>query len=362
MKKNNLAQFALFSVFLLMLGLGGCVSTPEREEPKGPFFYPPKPDPPRIQYLTSISGGDDFVRTKKSEFAKFILGEQQEGDTVLTKPYGVALSNGNLFAVDTRGGGYAVFDLKEKTFRTVGGAKKPINITIDTDGHRYITDTLLSQVIVFDRNDYKVQVFGEAGEFKYKPVDVAILGNKLYISDMANNQIQVLDKASGEFLYSIGSSGPDEGQLFQPTNLAIGPDENLYVSDTGNFRVQVFSPEGRFIRQLGELGKSLGQFARPKGIAVDRDGNIFVVDAAFQNVQIFNSQGEFLMFFAGTGTGPGQLYLPTDIAIDYDNVEFFQSYAAPGFKIEYIILVSNQFGKNKINAYGFGKMEGLDYQ
>jgi hypothetical protein len=133
------------------------------------------------------------------------------------------------------------------------------------------------------------------------------------------------------------------------------------VSDTGNFRVQEFTPDGRFVRKLGEVGTSFGKFARPKGIALDREGRIFVVDAAFQNVQIFNNDGQLLTYFAGPGVGPGELYLPTDISIDYEAAAFFQSYAEPGFLLDYVILVTNQYGPNKVNVYGFGKMQDMLY-
>jgi len=363
MKKRNFNQYAFPTIFLAILILAGCATAPEPEEEKteaGPVFYPPLPNPPRIQFLTTFSGAADVEKVEKSELATFVLGKETQEEQELSKPYGVALFDGKLYVADTRGGGYAIFDLREHTFRAVGGFKKPINITFDAKGNKYITDTVLDQVIVYGPGDNRIQAFGETGEMK--PGDVAILGNKLFVTDLKNHQIQVLDKTSGEFLYAIGSAGSADGQFVYPTNLALGPDGNLYVSDTGNFRVEVFSPEGRFIRKLGEIGTSLGKFARPKGISVDRDGRIYVVDAAFQNVQVFDSEGKLLMFFAEPGNGPGQLYLPTDISIDYENVAYFQPYAEPGFKLEYVILVSNQFGPNKVNVYGFGKMQGMDYQ
>ena len=61
------------------------------------------------------------------------------------------------------------------------------------------------------------------------------------------------------------------------------------------------------------------------------------------------------------GYGPGDINLPADVSVDYDNVQYFQRYADPKFKIEYVILVSSQFGVNKINIYGFGRMQGMNY-
>jgi hypothetical protein len=47
------------------------------------------------------------------------------------------------------------------------------------------------------------------------------------------------------------------------------------------------------------------------------------------------------------------LYLPAGLCVDYENAGLFQKYAAPGFKIEYLILVTNQAGPNKVSVYGF---------
>ena len=356
-------RFLLLIIFPGILLFTGCASTPDKSQLKETeavtVFYPPIPDEPRIQYLTTFSAAEDVEKNKKTGMIEFVLGDEGKSRRALTKPYGIALYNGGLYVVDTRGGGYAVFDLKNNAFRSVTGMQKPINIYIDTDGTKYITDTLMQRVLIFDHEDKLVDAFGEEGfgeEGGFKPSDVIILGNKLFVSDLVNNQIQVLDKNTGKFEYSIGKAGSKEGELIFPTNLATGPDNNIYVTDTANFRVQVFTPEGKYLRTFGSLGMELGRFARPKGVAVDRKGRVHVVDAAFQNVQLFNSEGNLLMFYAGSGIEPGQLYLPTDISIDYDNLDYFQSFVAPGFKLEYVILVSNQFGPNKVNVYGFGEM------
>ncbi|MCK5521311.1 MAG: hypothetical protein KAI81_09380, partial [Candidatus Marinimicrobia bacterium] len=47
------------------------------------------------------------------------------------------------------------------------------------------------------------------------------------------------------------------------------------------------------------------------------------------------------------------MYLPAQISIDYDNTEYFEKYLIPGYTLKYIILVSNQFGPDKIGVYGF---------
>ena len=64
--------------------------------------------------------------------------------------------------------------------------------------------------------------------------------------------------------------------------------------------------------------------------------------------------GAILMFFGQPGTKRGDFNLPTVVKVDYDNVEYFRKYAAPGFEIEYLVLVANQFGLNKVTVFGFG--------
>ncbi|HHC73114.1 MAG TPA: hypothetical protein ENK54_09480 [Thiotrichales bacterium] len=363
---NNKTKTALITLMLLPPLIAGCGTTetrpPEAEKPSA-LFYPPLPNPPRIQYLTSFSKESD-IAVKKDGFAKFVLGEKEQSEREIEKPYGVALYDGKIYAVDTRGPGYVIFDLVNRQYRVVfgggGGAmRKPINIVIDEDGNKYITDTQREQVLVFDREERFLRAFGEEGQFK--PGDVEIVDNRLFVSDLAHHNIQVLDKETGELLYKFGSVGAEPGFLMYPTNLAVGPDNRLYISDTGNFRLDVYTLEGDYIRSYGGLGRALGQFARPKGVTVDRDGRIHVVDAAFQTIQMFAPDGHLLLFYGEPGNEPGQLNLPTDVEIDYENAGVFQSYAAPGFQLEYVILVANQFGPNKITVYGFGRMKGMEY-
>ena len=345
---------ALVPILVLFL-LFGCAVSPVQgpAEGEGPVFYPPLPNPPRLQFLTSISGVGEVV-SDESQFARYVLGGEEEPRYQLMKPYGVSLYEGKLYTVDTRGEGYSVYDLSTHQYLPVRGMQKPINITIDAQGRRWVTDTGLNQVLVYDRNNHRVRSYGTAGQFK--PGDVAL------VTDLAHHRIQVLDQATGEEISVIGAAGAQEGYLMFPTNLAVASNGRIYVSDTGNFRISVFSPEGRYLRRIGEIGDTTGKFARPKGIALDREDRLYVVDSAFQNVQVFDSDGQLLTFFGGGGIRPGELFLPADICIDYDNVDFFRQYAAEGFDLEYLVLVSNQFGPHKVNVYGFGKMESMDYR
>ncbi|MCU7925114.1 MAG: 6-bladed beta-propeller [Candidatus Thiodiazotropha sp. (ex Dulcina madagascariensis)] len=345
----------------IALYLAGCATGPADEE-KGYLFYPSLPNPPYIQYLATFSNEND-VKGGVGSFGKFILGGEANIPGV-EKPYGTALYDGKIYVVDARGGGYAIFDLKAQDFRFVRGSgggvmKKPINIVIDSDGSKYITDTLRQQVLVYDREDNYLQAFGEEGELK--PSGVAVAGDRLFVSNLLKQNIHVLDKRSGELLFKFPPEGAkDPEHIGHPTNLTVS-DGHIFVTDTTGAKVVKFTTSGEYVTTIGRMGTNIGEFARPKGLAVDRAGNLYVADAAFENVQIFTEEGKLLLFFGGPGYERENINLPTAVAVDYDNVEYFRQYAAPDFNLEYVILVASQFGVSKVNVYGFGKMANMDY-
>jgi hypothetical protein len=122
----------------------------------------------------------------------------------------------------------------------------------------------------------------------------------------------------------------------------------------GGFFVKKYDADGKHLRTYGRSGDRPGEFVRPKGLAVDREGRLYVVDAAAQVVQIFDAEGRLLLFFGEPGGSPAPLDLPAQVIIDYDHLNYFQKYAAPNFKLEYLVMVSNQYGDRKISVFGFG--------
>ena len=364
-KHNMQANFlSLAYAFVLLATLAGCNTTPitAKAQERPPVFYPTLPNSPRIQYLDTYSSAAD-LRLPTNGFLDFILGEDKN-NTGVSKPYGAAIYDGKIYVIDTRGPGYVVFDLVGRKYKLISGSgggqmQKPINIAIDKNGTKFVTDTGRLQVLAFDINDRFLRAYGKTGEFK--PVGIVVDDDNLYVTDLQKQQVVIINKLTGNVQSRFGKAGSSPGELFFPTNITIGPNKNLYVADTGNYRIEEFSTKGEFLHSYGSVGISLGKFARPKGVALDRDNRMYVVDAAFENVQLLDKSGNLLLFFGSPGDAPESLNLPTTVFVDYDNVALFKSHAAPGFKIEYLILVASQFGPNKVNVFGFGKMDGMEY-
>jgi len=200
---------------------------------------------------------------------------------------------------------------------------------------------------------------------KISPVDVVVRGALCYVTDDTSNQVVVLDKVTGQEIERIGLRRRRAGQV-QPeaalppgefsliSDLALDQQGNIYVTDKAAARITQFDPSGVFRRTIGQLGDNIDEFVRPKGIAIDRENRIWVVDAATEVAKIYDEQAQLLLFFGLPGNEPGMMNLPATIVVDYDNVEFFQKYAVQGASIEFLVLVSNQYGPNKVSVYGFG--------
>jgi hypothetical protein len=118
--------------------------------------------------------------------------------------------------------------------------------------------------------------------------------------------------------------------------------------------VKEFDVEGKYIKSIGSSGDRPGFFARPKGIAVDSQNRIYVADAQWDKIQIFSPEGQLLLFFGEPGVNAYGLITPTGLAIDATSLDLFRKYAAPNFEPEYLLVVTNQFGENKIVFFAFG--------
>jgi len=371
-QKTNWLNLAVLALLGLM---AGCATGPTSKSIPNYIFYPSPPDTPRLQYLTSFSGEKD-LGGGSSKFAAFVTGAAPPQRTI-SKPYGIALSGGQLYVCDTGQGAIAILDLKKRQFSHLepkggGQIRTPINICVDNDGALYVADRGHNQVLIYGPDGSYRAAIGEpaaapdgttaspvsvaAGSKGMKPTDVALSDSRVYVTDLNNNCVRVYQKATRELLFRIPVDPKDEAaKLLAPTNLAMDAQNRLYVSDFAGFCIKVYDADGKFLKSFGRAGDRPGEFARPKGVAVDKEGRVYVVDAAAQVIQIFDAEGRLLLFFGEPKGSAVPLDLPAKVIIDYDHAGLFQQYAAPDFQIEYLVLASNQLGDRKINVYGYGR-------
>jgi sugar lactone lactonase YvrE len=341
------------AALVLLLLAGGCSTKPK---PKV-LFYPPPPDAPRLQYLTGFSSERELFG--QSGFKKFVLG-RSAAEKLVGKPYGITARHDRIFFCDSGFPGIGILKLDKRTMDFLAPTrenklKTPINVDADAQGNLYVADTEREQVMIYGPDLAPLEPMGRKDEMK--PCGLAVAGQELYLTDLKHHQVRVYHLPDHKLVRSIPRADDDgKGKLYSPVNVAVDRQGKVYVADPGAFCVQVYDAEGKHLRMLGRQGVGPGQFARPRGIAVDHDGRVYVVDAATQVVQLFDPEGRLLIFFGDpTITGPGATSLPAGVAVDYENLAFFEPFVAPGHKLEYVVLLTNQYGDPKISAYGFLK-------
>src|SRR4029077_15901355 len=152
-----------------------------------------------------------------------------------------------------------------------------------------------------------------------------------YVLNIPNKNIQQFQQSVSEFpatpeigaLRSSetdmfrGGKGSRKSQFDSPTGIAVDANGNVLVADTGNGRIEKFSPTGVFLSSIGSKGSGHGQLGEPNGIAVDRAGNIYVAEVASNHrVQKLGPDGRFIAEWKGPGVG---FYGPRRIAIGPDD-------------------------------------------
>lgn len=161
-----------------------------------------------------------------------------------------------------------------------------------------------------------INEFGKSGlglgEFEYPRAIAITEDGSVYVVDRSGRIQQF--SPDGDPLNMFKMPKIDMGK---PTGLSFGPDGNLYVADTHNFRIMVFSPEGEILRQWGKFGEDGGSFIYPTDVAFSGEGRIFVSEyGGNDRISVFSEQGDFLYAFGSPGTGKGQFSRPSAVCVD----------------------------------------------
>ena len=133
-------------------------------------------------------------------------------------------------------------------------------------------------------------------------------GRLIYLTDMRNGRIQVLEATT---LKPVGSFG--RGELSYPHDAEFDGSGRLLVADTGNDRVAIYEVEGAKARLAGEL-KGL---AGPEGVAVAPDGRVLVTNTRNATLSVFRD-GRLERTVGGPGGRDGELRNPHDVEVAGD--------------------------------------------
>lgn len=199
-------------------------------------------------------------------------------------------------------------------------------VSVDSQDRVFLLTRAEPRVIVYNRDGSFIRSWGE-GFFTPRTHGITIAPDDTVYCVDEGAQVVYHFTPEGELLNEIGTRGvasdtgydgtlesirPGGGPFNRPTNLAIAPNGDLYVSDGyGNARVHRFRRDGTLIQSWGEPGTGPGQFNLPHGIAVDNRGRVLVADRENDRIQIFSPDGEFIEEWT-------DVRRPTSIFIDDD--------------------------------------------
>ncbi len=316
--------FFLFLCLIILSGCAGSISGPLAWQDEAvDLVWPESPDQPRVRYLRSLSGPEDFKeKTKTSGGLSWLLGEQQE-EPSLVSPYAVASSRtGAGWVADNVAGMLYRLDMNRRKvdyFQNFSGLNlvSPSRVAVDDERQRvFLADAAHRQIFVLDAEGNYLTSWAPPGGFE-RPAGLAIdPTGRLLVADAAGGAVYIFNPER-TLSSKIQSQVNPDGRFTRPLNVAVGPNGEILVLDAFSFRVEVLDAQGELLGTIGELGDAAGYMARPKGLAVDQNGHVFVSDSAFDNIQVFDMAGNLLMFWGGAGRQPGQFNLPAGLFVDH---------------------------------------------
>jgi ABC-type Fe3+ transport system permease subunit/sugar lactone lactonase YvrE len=122
--------------------------------------------------------------------------------------------------------------------------------------------------------------------------------------------------AAPQWVLSFGKAGPGPGEFNRPEGMCVDAENRVYVADSCNHRIQVFSSDGKLLRAYGKPGRGPGELSYPYDICVDAAGRQYVCEFGNSRIQVFGADGQVLEIIGGPGAEPGRFSNPWGVALD----------------------------------------------
>ncbi|MFN8708585.1 MAG: peptidyl-alpha-hydroxyglycine alpha-amidating lyase family protein [Planctomyces sp.] len=189
-------------------------------------------------------------------------------------------------------------------------------VGVDDAGNVYLLQRQAPPVMCFDRSGKFVRSFGDNLVGTGHGLAVDPEGN-VWVTDTGHHLVFKFSP-EGKLLLALGQSdkpGTGENQFDKPTHTAFGSNGDVFVTDGyGNSRIVRLNSDGKFIQEWGKAGAGPGEFKSPHAAIVDNMGRLLVCDRDNQRIQIFSQDGMLLETWSG--------YTPFGIAIDGHGMVF----------------------------------------
>ena len=278
------------------------------------------------QLLTScVPNSTDFRLSSRFFKSVEVIGTRGTGLGQFNKPRSVAIdAQDNLFVVDMTGrvqkfSPDGQFSLSWQMPQTDKG--KPKGMCRDHKGNIVVLEPHYSRVNHFSPDGKLVEQWGNhgtnAGQLAFPRAVAVDAAGKMFVSEYGlTERVQSFSAPGRELLSGIGEEGKGNGQFMRAEGLGLDRAGRLYVADSCNHRIQVFSPRGEWLRTYGRAGRDPGELSYPYDIRVDDAGYQYVCEFGNSRIQIFDANDRPVEILGSIGTAPGQFNNPWSIALD----------------------------------------------
>ena len=254
-----------------------------------------------------------------------IIGGRGSALGQFNKPRSVAVDHDdNLYVVDMTGrvqkfSAKGEFLLSWQLPQTDLG--KPKGMATDTNGNIVVVEPHYQRINHFAPDGTLVSRWGRpgtnTGEFVL-PRAVAINSHgDLFLSEYTTvDRVQAFRAGSHTAFLNFGRPGARDGEFNRAEGLGFDGQDQLYVADSCNHRIQIFSSAGAWLKTFGMPGRGLGELSYPYDVRINREGRQFVCEFGNSRIQVFDSQHRATEIIGGPGTAPGRFNNPWSIAFD----------------------------------------------
>ena len=201
-------------------------------------------------------------------------------------------------------------EIKGETF------EQPSGITVNSKGQIAVVDSDKHCILITDKEGNcvrKVGCYGKSAGQLNSPSDVTYLNDdNIFVVDQLNHRIQQFNVQIGNYEKSFGKKGTKDGEFQNPLSVCVDDEGRVIVADYYKNRIQVLSQDGAPLFQFGDSGPE--KLIKP-GSCIYHERKFIVSDWGSNCLKVFDSTGKFLYKIGEPGKGDGQLKLPYGLCL-----------------------------------------------
>jgi len=255
-----------------------------------------QPSAASLSFVRAFSSADDVRRFHPflNRAIEFMAGHKDDlaPVNVLQSPSAVTTdSNHHIFVADPGANAVHVFDFSHSRYSLLEKGRdrlgSPVSLAVDAHNNLHVVDKAAGTVIIYDSaGNFRGHFWTPREEsYRYSPAGIAIdkATGLVYVCDWQRHIIVVLDDR-GRPINQIGKigGGGQSGEFRFPSQVVVEGGE-LFVLDVGNTRIQILDTAGHFRREV-----PLSYADHRTGLAVDDQDNIYVSNFVLNQIEVYS--------------------------------------------------------------------------